>query len=123
MHGICRVATLGGIPPQPDDAHIEGFGELGEASAYLPQTDDKECLAAKLVLPLGEIADHATPKPPCLIITRLGKPAAQCQDQRHRVLGDGPVVDTAGTGEADAALCQFLARELVGAGADCLDEA
>ena len=52
MHRICRVATLGRIAPQPDDVHIEGFGELGEASADLPQTDDKEHLGAELILPL-----------------------------------------------------------------------
>ena len=61
MHGICRVAPFGRIPPQPDDAHIEGFGKLGKATANLSQTDDKERLGAEFVLPLREIADHATP--------------------------------------------------------------
>jgi hypothetical protein len=56
-HGVHRVryaATGGRIAPQPDDAHIEGFGELGEASADLPQADDKERLVAELILPLGD---------------------------------------------------------------------
>src|SRR5271166_1780966 len=38
-HGIHRIgcAAAGGrIAPQPDDAHIEDFGELGEAPADLP---------------------------------------------------------------------------------------
>ena len=39
------------------------------------------------------------------------------------MLCDCAGVDPACAREADAALCQFLARELVGAGADGLDEA
>src|SRR5208283_3306646 len=97
------------------------FGELGEASADLPEADDKERLAAELVLALRGIADHAAPDPFCLVVARLGKPAAQCQDEGHRMLGDRSVVDAAGTGEADAALGQLDERELVGAGADRLD--
>ena len=51
------------------------------------------------------------------------KPAAQREHEGHRVLGDRAGVDPARAGEADAALCQLVARELVGAGADRLDEA
>jgi len=39
------------------------------------------------------------------------------------VLGDGAGVDPAGAGEPDAAFVQLVARELVSAGADRLDEA
>src|SRR6516162_9930855 len=53
----------------------------------------------------------------------LGKPAAQCKDEGHRVLRDRAVVDAARAGEADAALCQLFVRELVSAGANCLYEA
>jgi hypothetical protein len=35
---------------QPDDAHVEGFGEPGETAADLPGTDDNERLAPELVL-------------------------------------------------------------------------
>src|SRR5215472_7888816 len=74
--------------PQPDDMHIEDLGEPGEASPDIAQTDDEERFAADLVLTLGEIADHSAPHPFCLIVTGLGEPAAQCEDQRHRVLRD-----------------------------------
>jgi hypothetical protein len=123
MHRICRAATRGRIAPQPDDAHIEGFGELGEASANLPQADDRERLAAELILPLRGIADHAAPDVLCLVVTCLGKPAAQCEDQGHRVLGDRSAVDAARAGKADVALRQLFVGELVSAGADRLDEA
>ena len=49
--------------------------------------------------------------------------AGERQDQRHAVLGDGASIDTAGAGEADLAARELFARELVGAGADRLDEA
>jgi hypothetical protein len=80
-------------------------------------------LAAELVLAQRQIADHAAPDSPCLVVARLGKAAAQGEDQRHRVLGDGAGVDAARAGEADAAPRQLVARKLVGAGADRLDEA
>ena len=123
MHRIRRAAAGGRIAPQPDDAHIEGFGELGETSANLPQADDEERFAAKLVLPLRGIADHAAPDALCLVVARLGKPAAQCEDEGHRVLRDRSDVDAAGIGKADAALRQLFMGELVSAGADRLDEA
>src|SRR5262249_31150430 len=116
------VPTLGWIPPQPDNAHIEGFGELGKASADLPQTHHKERLGAQLVLALGEVANHAAPNPSFLIVARLGKPAAPRQDEGHGMFRDRAVVDAARAGEADAALCQLIARELIGAGADRLYE-
>jgi len=118
-----RDATAGGgIAAQADDPHVKGLGQPGEAPADIAQTDDQEALAAELVLPLGEIADHAAPHPPCLIVARLRQAAAQGQDQGHRVLGDRARVDAAGAGKANAAFCQLVARELVGAGADRLDE-
>jgi hypothetical protein len=103
--------------------YIEGFGELREASADLPQADDKECLAAEFVFTLGEIADHAAPEALCLVIARPGKPTAQREDEGHRVLRSGAVADTARAGEANGALCQFFERKLISAGADRLDKA
>src|SRR5262249_7458989 len=53
----------------------------------------------------------------------LGKAARECQDQRHDVLGDRAGIDAAGAREPHAVLLERLARELVGAGTDRLDEA
>jgi hypothetical protein len=117
------IACTESAAPQPDDAHIEDFGELREAPPNLPQPDDEKHLAAELVLPTRKIADHAAPEALCLVVPRLGKPAAQREDESHRVLCDRAVVDAACAGEADAALLQFLERKLVGAGANRLDEA
>jgi len=103
VHCIRRAAAGQGIPPQPDDMHIEGLGEPAEASPDIAQTDDEERLAPDLVLTLGEIADHSAPHPFCLIVTRLGEPAAQCEDQRHRVLRDRARIDAAGAGQAYSA--------------------
>jgi hypothetical protein len=47
---------------------------------------------------LGEIADHAAPDAFCLVVARLGNPAAQCQHERHRVRRDSAVIDTACAG-------------------------
>ena len=58
-----------------------------------------------------------------LVVARLGEAAGQRQDQCHAVLGDGARVDAARAGEADLAARELFARELVGAGADRLDEA
>jgi hypothetical protein len=104
VHRIRRAAAGGRIAPQPDDAHIEGFSELGETAADLPQADDKKRLAAELVLPPGGIADHATPDALCLVVPRLGKSAGQCENESHRVLRDRAEVDAARAGKADAAL-------------------
>src|SRR6516164_3200116 len=98
MHGIRCSGAGGRVATQPDDAHIEGFGKLGEASADLPQTDDEARFAAELVLSLREIADHAAPKSFCLVVTPFRKPAAQCEDHGHRVLRHCTVVDTARAG-------------------------
>ena len=123
MHRIRSTSAEGWMAPQPDDAHIEGLGQLGQSSADVPQADDKKRLAAELVLALGKIADHAPPHALLLVVTGLGKTAAQCEHQRHRVLGDRASIDAARTGEPDPALCQLFARELVGAGANRLNEA
>jgi len=32
---VCRAAAGGRISPQPEDTHIEGFGEMCEAAADL----------------------------------------------------------------------------------------
>ena len=126
VHGVHRIrctASKRRMAPQADEVHIEGLGQLGQSSADVAQADDEERLAAELVLALGEIADHPPPDALSLVVAGLRKTAAQGQHQRHRVFGDGPSIDAAGTGEPDAALCQLFARELVGAGADRLNEA
>jgi hypothetical protein len=122
VHRVRSTAAEGRMAPQPDDMHLEGLGQLGQSFADVPQADDKERLAAELVLALGKIADHAPPHALLLVVTGLGKTAAQCQHQRHRVLGDRTSIDAACTGEPDPAPCQLFARELVGAGADRLNE-
>src|SRR5215469_1446965 len=73
--------------------HVQEFGPRSSESHPRHQTDDEERLAADLVLTLGEIDDHSAPHPFCLIVTRLGEPAAQCEDQRHRVLRDRARID------------------------------
>src|SRR5215469_7033469 len=117
MHRIRRAMAGLRMAPQPDHAHVEGFGELSDAPADLTEPDDEQCLAAELVLPAGEIADHATPYLLHLVVARLREAARQSEDQSHRVLGDRSVVDAPRAREADAASRQFFARELVGAGA------
>ena len=85
------------MAPQADDVHVEGLGQLRQSSANVPQPDDKERLAAEFVLTLGEIAHHPPPDALALVVTGLGKTAAQCEHQRHRVLGHRTSVDAAGT--------------------------
>src|SRR5216683_2426970 len=123
MHRVRRAPAGGGTAPQPDDAHLEGLGKPGKASADVAQADDQQRLAAEFILAPREIADHLAPDALYLIVARLGKPTAQCEYQGHRVLGNGAGIDAARAGQADAALRQLVARELVGAGADRLDEA
>src|SRR5207302_7430333 len=120
---LIGIAAPRRIAPQADDAHIEGLGEARQAAADIPKTDDEQRLAAELILALCEIADHLPPDMPVLVVARLGKAAGQCQDQRHAVLRDGARVDAARAGEADIAALELAAWELVGAGADRLDEA
>jgi len=48
--------------------------------------------------------------------------ARQRQDQRDRVLGDSALIAALGAGEAHAGRSELLLVELVGAGADRLDE-
>ena len=123
MHRIGRAMAEGRITPQPDDAHIESLGESGESPADVADTDDEQRLAGKLVLALRQIADHLAPDAPCLIVARLGKPAAQGENERHCVLGHGTGIDPTRAGQTDAAERQLIARELVGPGADRLDKA
>lgn len=98
--------------------HVKGLGQLRQSSANVPEADDKERLAAEFVLSLGEIADHPPTDALALVVTGLGKTAAQREHQRHRVLSHRASIDPAGTGQPDAAPCQLVARELVGTGAD-----
>ena len=60
---------------------------------------------------------------PVVCLSRLGKPTREGQHQRHDMLGDRAGIDTPGAREPHAVLLERLARDLVGAGADRLDEA
>ena len=122
MH-LVGIAAARRVAPQADHPHVEGLGETREAAADIAEPDDEQRLAAELVLALRQVADHPAPDALCLVVARLGQAAGQRQDQRHGVLGDGARVDAAGAGEADIAALELVARELVGAGADRLDEA
>ena len=62
-----RMNRVGGAAParriaaQPDHPHVERLGQPGETAADIAEADDQQRLAAKLVLALGEISDHAAP--------------------------------------------------------------
>ena len=57
-----------------------------------------------------------------LVVARLGQPARERQDQRHRVLGDRAGIDAARRSPAACRAAGAPPRELVDAGADRLDE-
>src|SRR5204862_6341134 len=120
---LVGIAAARRIAPQADDAHVEGLGETREAAPDISEADDEQCLAVELVLALREVADHLPPVAAVLVVARLGEAAGERQDQCHAVLGDGARVDAARAGEADQAALELAAWELVGAGADRLDEA
>jgi hypothetical protein len=125
-HGVNRigVAAAGArVAADADHGHVERFCELGQPSADLPETDDDQRLAAELVLAAREVADHAAPDASRLVVARLRQPAGEREDQRHDVLGDRAGIDAAGARQPHAVLAKRLARELIGAGADRLDEA
>ena len=58
-----------------------------------------------------------------LVVAGFGQAAGHGEDEGHGVFGDGAGVDAGGAGEADVAGGEGCAVELVGAGADGLDEA
>ena len=123
MHRIGRARAVLRVAPQPDHPHVECLGELREASANVAEPDDQQGLAAEFVLARRQVADHAAPDALPLIVAGLGQPPRQRQDQRDGVFRDRLRVDAARAGEADAALLEGLAPELIGAGPDRLDEA
>ena len=57
-----------------------------------------------------------------LVVARLRNLPRHGEDQRDRMLGHRALVDALRAGEADAGRAQRIARVLVGAGADRLDE-
>ncbi len=106
-----------------DHAHVERLGELREPAADLSEADDQQRLAAEFVLTLRDVADHTALGPSCLVVPRLGKPARERQHQCQDVFRDRAGIDAAGARQPHAVLRERLARKLVGAGADRLDEA
>ena len=129
VNGMARTQRAGATasvssatPAHTDDAHAEGAGQGREPQADAAKADHDQRLAAKLVLAAGPVADHRPPETLGLIVAREMELACQRQDQRHRVFGDGALIAALATGEADAAGGKALLVELVGAGADRLDE-
>jgi hypothetical protein len=86
------------------------------------EADDQQGLAAELVLALFKLRHHATPEVLRLVVAGKMQLARHREDQRHGVLGDRARIDAVTAREADAGGLQALARILVGAGADRLDE-
>jgi hypothetical protein len=58
-----------------------------------------------------------------LIVARFGQLSRQREHERHRVFSDRAEIDSLRAGEPNVALCQLAAIELVGPGADRLNEA
>ena len=90
------------MAPQTDDVHVKGLGQPDQTPADVAEADDQQRLAGKLILALGEIADHTAPDALSLVVAGLGQTTAQCQHQRHRVFSDRARIDPAGAGEPDA---------------------
>src|SRR5262249_46551943 len=95
----------------------------GEPASDPAEPDDQQRLAADLLLAPPDIAHHAAPVPPGLVVARLGEPAGERQDERHGMLGDRAPIDALGAGKPDAAALPQGLRILVGARAGGLDEA
>ncbi len=87
-----------------------------------PEPDDQQRLAAQLVLALRQVRDHAAPVVLDLVVAREMQLARHRQDQRHRMLGDRARIHALRAREADVGGLERLARILVRAGADRLDE-
>src|SRR6185437_5599136 len=119
---IGAIRARSRVAADPDDAQVEGTGELRQAAADPAKADNQQRLAAEFVLALGPLTDHPAPEMSPLVVTGLGETANHRQDERHRMLGDGARVDAAGAGEADAAFLQQVARELIHPGADRLNK-
>src|SRR5581483_4507361 len=110
------------IALEADHAHAESLGEPRQTSADAAEPDDDQRLAAELVLPLRQVGDHAAPGMLRLVVARLREATRHRQNERHCVLGHSVDVDALRTGEPNAATIEHGAIELIGAGADGLNE-
>jgi hypothetical protein len=106
-----------------DHLEIEGARECCKARSDATQADDDEGPAAEFLLARRRIGDHARPAPLVLVVARLPEMTGHGKDKGDRMLGHDPFVRALGACEPDAAALQDLARELVRARADGLDEA
>src|SRR5262249_29587987 len=86
------------------------------------EPDDQQRLAAKLVLALAGIGDHAAPVPPALVVAPGRNVPHHRENERHRVFRDRPLVDALGARQTDALRAQHIARELIGPRPDRLNE-
>ena len=121
QHDVGRSLVRRGVALGADDPHAERLGEGGEAVADGAEADDAQGFFGDLVLTHLRVADHGTPVPAMLIVSRFGQTAAEGQDERHGVFADGVGVDSHGVGQADGAALQFGKRKLVVTDADGLN--
>jgi hypothetical protein len=70
----------------------------------------------------ADLRDQPAPLALALVVARHRQLARERQDQRHGVLGHRTLVRALRAGDADAGPAEQVARVLVGAGADRLDE-
>ena len=122
---ICRRAstsTRAGSSTTRPRAALSRYADGSMSNALASCASDQQRLAAEFVLSLREVTDHTAPDPFCLVVARLGQPARERQHQCHDVLGDRAGINAAGAREPHVVLLEQLARELVGAGTDRLDE-
>jgi hypothetical protein len=120
---IWSLAARRRIALDANHTQPECFGKLRQTTSDATQTDDQERLAAEFVFALCTIGNHAAPDVPCLIVARFRQLPRQREHERHRVFRDCLDIDPLRAGEPNAAFRQLAAIELVGSGADRLNEA
>jgi len=123
VHRICGLAARRRIALDANHTQPECFGKLRQTTSDATQTDDQERLAAEFVFALCRNGNHAAPDVLGLIVACLGQLPRHREHERHRVFSDGAEIDPLRAGEPNAALCQLATIELVGPGADRLNEA
>jgi len=97
-------------------------GVMVKLAADAAEPYDQNRLAAKLVLALRRVTDHAAPVLRRLIVAPGVELAREGQDQGDGVLRDGPCVDPLGAGETHTQLAETVLVVLVRPGADRLHE-
>src|SRR5262249_49205109 len=108
---------------EANDQKPECFGKLRQTTSDATQTDDQQRLAAEFVFALCTIGNHAAPDVLGLIVACLRQLPRHRENERHRVFRDCAEIYPLRAGEPTSALCQLGAIELVGSGADRLNEA